>query len=195
MKVFLNMDVILDLVWDRLTWVTNLMFWKVQSNDDADHKPHTNCINNMKQDINKWLILHSSRHPDANTIELSSVKIRPVFSRWTCRWCSWQRAGGGYPGGSSPIPPPSLWLGWWSRPDVIAGQVLKYLSERCAIQQTWNKNLKRDITHTCLFHVQTQTQSWLLQKHLFFPSMLCLIQRKPPLISGSVLIVRDSTQR
>lgn len=107
-------------------------------------------------------------HPDANTIELSSVKIRPVFSCWTCRRCSWQRAGGGYPGGSSPIPPPSLWLGWWSRPDVIAGQVLKYLSEQCTIQQTWNANPKRyDITHTCLFHVQTQTQSWLLQKPYF----------------------------
>lgn len=62
-----------------------------------------------------------------------------MFSCWTCCWCSWQRAGWGYPGGSSPVPPPSLWLGWWCRPDVIARQVFKYLPGQCTFQQTWNK--------------------------------------------------------
>lgn len=73
------------------------------------------------------------------TIEQSPVKMKPTFSCWTCCWCSWQRAGWGYPGGSSPVPPPSLWLGWWSGPDVIAGKVSKHLPRQHAFQQTQNR--------------------------------------------------------
>lgn len=58
-------------------------------------------------------------------------------SRWQS---SWPRAGGVYPGGSSPLPPPSLWLGRWSRPDVTARQVLKYLRGQDRFQHIQQKS-------------------------------------------------------
>lgn len=61
-------------------------------------------------------------------------------------------------------------MGWWSRPDVIALQVFQYLPQQRTFQQTWNKIQNHyDTTHTCLFHIQTQTQSWLTQTNTHSP--------------------------
>ncbi len=114
-----------------------------------------------------------SCNPKVNTIELPSFILRLVFSCWTCWRCSWQRPSWGYPGGSSPVPPPSSshWLGSWSRPDVTARQVLKCLDLSTDLEQNPNHY---DTTHTYLFHVQTQTQSWLTKTHftpLFSPPL------------------------
>ncbi len=117
-----------------------------------------------------------------------------MFSCWACWWCSWQRAVWGYPGGSSPVPPPSLWLGWWSRPDVTARQVMKKLGRS---DRPWNK-----IQTIMIPLIPTYSTSKPRHKagprrhtlHLFFSSSLASFEESPHWFKA-VFKVKDSRER
>lgn len=141
------------------------MFYRVRSNvkkkwqwcwSDKTHMLYTS------QNIHTRLILHTL-HETPKQAQQSCLLSESDPCSFSCWRCSLWRAGWGCPGGFSPAPPHSLSMGWWSRPDAIARQVFKYTPGRCAFQQTWNKIQTIMITRTYLFHIQTQTQSWLSQ--------------------------------
>lgn len=130
--------------------------------------------------------------PNANTIELSSFKIRPVFSCWSSRWCSWQRAGGGYPDGSSPIPPPLLWPGWWFRPDVIWFWNTRAHSARSNGTKIQNVIL---LLLPAYPTSKPRHKAGSCKNTFNPPPLLCLIQRKASTDLRQCLKVRDGRQR
>lgn len=94
---------------------------------------------------------------------------QPVFCLWVRWWCSWQRAGGGYPGGSPLVPPPER----WSRPDADAAQCSEMLE--CTFERM-SPNNPRHWVHS---HTNAGRK---LASATFFRSSPLRWERKPPLI-------------
>lgn len=173
----------------------NRNFLQCENDNDADQMRHTYCINNMKQNTLTWVILHTANHPQCKHNRAVSLKWNPHSPAGLLVVC--------LAGGRLRLP---RWFFSCSTALAPAGLMIQARHDRWEGFETLAQTAHvptdtephpshYDTTHTCVFHVWTQTQSLLAQTHFYTLLHALPYSKKASTDLKQCLNVRDGIER